>query len=134
MALSPYLVAKNACQRHHSQTQDDVACDIDSGEKRLLVAPKVHRLIAERGERCESAQKADKHKSTRLRRERAASFCQLCEQSDNQAAENVNGERPNGTIVALGSVLHQPAKEEAKNGADKVAKADPENGAHADSS
>src|SRR5262245_11883195 len=134
MTLSPNLVAKHATEPHHAQTQDDMACDVDQGEEALRVAPKVHRFVAESGERGESAENADEHEGPRFRRESASTFRQLREQADHEAAEKIDRERPHREVIALAPCLNQPAQDVAENRAEKATDADPQNVAHADSS
>src|SRR5262249_49764054 len=94
MVSSPNLVAQQAAEPDGAQAQDQLAGDVDEGQDAFAVAPQVHRLVAEARKGREPAQDADDDEGARFGCKGPASFGELRQQANDQAAQDVDGEGP----------------------------------------
>src|SRR5262245_56194646 len=131
MVSPPNLVAEDAAEPHRAQAEDQLGGDVDERQEVLAVAPEVHRLVTKAGEGREPAQDADEDEGARIGGEGAPGLGELRQQADDEAPEDVDGERADREVVAPGPFLDEPAQQVAKDGSNEPADADEQDVAHA---
>jgi len=133
MVSPPNLVAKYPTKPHGTQSEHQLSGDVDVRQQAFPIVPEVNCLVAEAREGCKPTDNADDYERANLGRKGPATLRQLRQQADDEAPNDIDGERADREIVALGPSLHEPTQHIAKNRPNEPTDADEENLAHAES-
>ena len=101
----PNLISQGAADPNRTQSQNEMCRNVCQSQRALAVSPKVHGLVAKGRESREAAEDADKHKGARFGGKDTSRFSQLGKKTDDEAADEIYGERAVGKVYAAAQLL-----------------------------